>query len=217
MVEAFLLLLLGHMLGDYVFQTSQIAQNKSKKLKYLAIHTFVLWGCGFLAIAPCWTMNTFFWTLLLAMIHGGIDLIKYQFRTRPFTTSVRYFILDQVMHVSSIWVIAQFISLERPFLPPSIAFVMIVVIVHSYLVDIITYLIHDARNGRIYSRDLLNYLLLGVSFPIIVFHPVLGIVFFLGSLGIQILWKRPNRNLLTKYLLCAGMNGVFFSLWRWMF
>lgn len=217
MRDAFLLLLLGHMLGDYVFQTSQIARKKSKEIKYLMTHACILWASCFLVMLPDWNGHTFFWTLVLAVFHGGIDLIKYRFRNRAFTKTIRYFILDQTMHVATVSVISSFVVLDRVFLSPAIAFVGIVVIVDSYLVDIITYLIYDAKNGAIYTRDLLNYLLLGLSFPIIMLHPIAGVLFISAGLGIQILCKGPNRSLLTKYLLCASLNGVFYLLWRWCF
>jgi hypothetical protein len=105
-IHFFLRMLVGHLLGDFVFQPLWLAVEKRKGWPGLLLHTAVvtittgimIWG-----VIPQWLL----WTAVLFAVHLFID----QFRTFVFTDNqkgkgVILFILDQIVHLISIIIIS---------------------------------------------------------------------------------------------------------------
>lgn len=96
-MNVFLRLLLGHMIGDFVFQTGRIAEMKRVGLKGLLLHI------GLVMLATSVPMITFpGWirvVLVLGVVHLAIDAV----RTYPLRQLERwglpYFFVDQSVHV----------------------------------------------------------------------------------------------------------------------
>lgn len=93
-------LLLAHLLGDFVLQPNAwVADKMQKKHKsvylyaHLALH-------GLLAWLFSWSWHFAGYALLLALLHGLIDLLKLYFQK---TNTARYWLLgDQLLHLISI-------------------------------------------------------------------------------------------------------------------
>lgn len=105
-LQIFLLLLLSHLLGDFVFQTDQVVEKKRKKLIWLGIHSAIP-----SIIAFCLLANGQLWFIPLIMLitHAAIDFSKSKLESgkNPFLL----FVIDQFLHIIvlfflSIWAIS---------------------------------------------------------------------------------------------------------------
>lgn len=113
MVNIFLRLLLGHLVGDFVLQPLWLALSKRKGWQGLSLHVAIvvfvtaimIWG-----VVSCW----WFWVIVLFLLHLFID----QFRTFVFVDNSRgkgvvFFVLDQFAHVVSLAAIS-WLATGRP-------------------------------------------------------------------------------------------------------
>lgn len=99
--------LAAHFLGDFVFQTKKMVQNKHKPVyfaSHIAIHAVLM--CLFLANDTMW------WAIILVTIfHALFDWIKLKLASK--IKAPILFIADQVVHIATIIVVLMiFSSLE---------------------------------------------------------------------------------------------------------
>lgn len=106
----FTLLFLGHVLGDFYFQTESMAGNKKKKQSWIWLH-----GVLYLSamVVCCWTFGGS--KLILPAVcagaaHFAIDYIKF-FWDKKNGTVCKIFIADQILHIITIILTAIFIIL----------------------------------------------------------------------------------------------------------
>lgn len=90
-------LLLGHLLGDFVWQpASWVADKEIKKHKSVYLYLHILLH-GILAALLVWEISFIPYALLIAVTHGIIDLIKLNFQ-KP-NTKRSWFVADQIAHI----------------------------------------------------------------------------------------------------------------------
>ncbi|MGF1530517.1 MAG: DUF3307 domain-containing protein [Puniceicoccaceae bacterium] len=96
--EIWLLLLAAHCFGDFLLQPDRMAQNK-RKLGVLFLHAAIHGGMAYLILQQ-WS----WWVLPvpILLVHGLIDFIK----VRSMGSGPRAFLLDQALHLGSLWIIA---------------------------------------------------------------------------------------------------------------
>ncbi|MDF3128232.1 DUF3307 domain-containing protein [Kiritimatiellaeota bacterium B1221] len=89
-MREFAVLICAHILGDFLFQTNWIAQNKGR-IKGWWVHVLIHGALVYL-VAMQWGL----WKLPLAvaLLHGLVDLCKCRFPDTPKT-----FFIDQMVHV----------------------------------------------------------------------------------------------------------------------
>ena len=103
----FTLALIAHFLGDFHFQSQQLANQK--KLNFKALLTHLLWvGLPLLMIVIIFPfrINSFFFKVWLA--HFAIDFIKYFLTKKGFLKPLweKYvFLIDQILHLAAIFLI----------------------------------------------------------------------------------------------------------------
>lgn len=93
-------LLLAHLLGDFVLQPNHwVADKMQQKIKSIYLYAHILLH-GLLAWLVSWSWKFAGYALLLALLHGLIDLLKLYLQ-KPKTQ--RYWLLgDQALHLISI-------------------------------------------------------------------------------------------------------------------
>src|SRR6056297_760808 len=217
MFKAFLLLCLGHLLGDFVLQNSKIARGKSEHFSWLFLHSMIIWICSACLIIPAWTLHNLLIISGLAGIHFGIDMIKLCFQKKSFSKTFGYFILDQVLHVLSILFISPFLSVAPSYLPQSVAFLAITALMNTYFLDIFLYVFRSKRKPMVYSRDWMGYAFRGPSFFIWVWNGYAGgTVLLIGAL-VQFRLTQSLKGVGRQYGLCFVFNLCFFWIWRLIF
>jgi len=109
--EMLLVVWIAHLIGDFVLQTDRIAAEKDRKAEAMAVHG-VLYALPFAAVAFLYGGRASFLgtCAALALTHLAIDVSKRWWRTRqPWT-----YLLDQCLHVLSLFSAAYALSLADP-------------------------------------------------------------------------------------------------------
>lgn len=111
----FVRLLIAHCMGDFFLQPGSWVQAREEKgwratalYLHLGIHIVLLW-----LLSGQWAFG--YWALALGVVHGGIDMGKTALRKRlPAST---LFLLDQALHLLSLWIAARWYAHEMVFVP----------------------------------------------------------------------------------------------------
>ena len=100
----FIKLLLAHLLGDFLLQpTSWVAAKEMQKHKSIYLYLHIVLH-GLLAWLFVGKMDFGIYAAALAVIHGGIDLMKLHFQKSK--TKRYWFTADQILHLVSIALVA---------------------------------------------------------------------------------------------------------------
>ena len=75
--EYFILLLLGHILGDFYFQTKGLAEKKEKSKKWVLGHCLSYWGTMILIVLPVISYEIILAVTVASILHLVIDMTKY--------------------------------------------------------------------------------------------------------------------------------------------
>lgn len=103
----FLLLLLGHVLGDFYTQTPKMAKQKETELKIVLQHSLVYLLTMLAVSVPFMSKEIFVMDVLMAFSHMIIDLAKYFYLIKMKKKDLkRIFIMDQFLHVFCLIMIA---------------------------------------------------------------------------------------------------------------
>ena len=115
MLSLFTTLLLAHLLGDFPLQTDKIYALKLKGGLHILPHIFVHVLVTGLLLND-WRTS---WPLLLALgvIHFGIDWFKVAV---PLVSPDVDFIIDQAMHLATLFLLASWMPFVTPLLPMNV-------------------------------------------------------------------------------------------------
>lgn len=109
-------MLIGHVLGDFYFQNNKLAKAKKTSLQYVMIHN-ALYGIGLLMgllmilVYRKITMVDLYCWVILWILHGVIDTLKYFLGNKNKLTNRWIFIIDQILHIMSILVVTHFFGM----------------------------------------------------------------------------------------------------------
>ncbi|MBR6308058.1 MAG: DUF3307 domain-containing protein [Lachnospiraceae bacterium] len=108
MITKYLLILgVGHILGDFYFQTEKIAIGKDKSYKGVVIHSLEYWLSMLLVTIPVISLDMVLAATIVSLAHFLIDSLKYLLlKKKKIKKTGTVFILDQAFHVLSIYVMA---------------------------------------------------------------------------------------------------------------
>lgn len=108
MASKFLLILgIGHVLGDFYFQTDKMAREKDESWKGVIKHAIEYTLAVFLVILPVINTSLIKWALLYSASHLFVDAIKYKLLSNGKTKkSAKLFIVDQCFHIACLFTIA---------------------------------------------------------------------------------------------------------------
>lgn len=111
--EYFLVLLLGHIIGDFYLQTKGMAEKKEKSIKWVLCHGLYYAGTMLVIVLPIISIEILVAVMLAAILHLFIDVIKYGYlsgmakKKKKTQYKVRnMFFVDQTLHLFSLFIIA---------------------------------------------------------------------------------------------------------------
>lgn len=111
--EYFILLLLGHILGDFYFQTVGMAKKKDNSIKWVLFHCICYWISMLFVMIFTKSCETVFVTIVAAILHLVIDVLKYNYlllmSERQKKTQImerNIFFVDQILHLFCLGAIA---------------------------------------------------------------------------------------------------------------
>lgn len=198
MMNGIFQLFLGHLIGDYVLQTNFIAKYKNQKISVLMIHILIIFLSTSLIILPK-TLKSFLALILLSVIHFFIDIIKFKMNKNHFFQTTFYYILDQLMHFSSLIIISYFIENNGFLLDNRISLILSLAVFNSFFIGILSSFVYGSI--KTYKRDITGYILRGciplISFP--------GPVYLIISL--------PVFSVINYFFNKKEQNEKFFSLY----
>jgi len=105
----FLLLLAGHFLSDFFFQSSNIANNKGRSTKTLLQHGLWTFVVHSLVVFPFLNGQILLSMFALALVHIGIDWLKPRIYANR-GNSLLGFTLDQSLHLGTLIALAWIVS-----------------------------------------------------------------------------------------------------------
>lgn len=101
--ETILLLLIGHVLADYYFQTDNSVNNQT--LKVVLKHCLIYAVTMLVVILPLFSIEMVIAALIISLTHLIIDAAKFKLKQRKKLTyiqTVTVYIVDQLLHISII-------------------------------------------------------------------------------------------------------------------
>jgi hypothetical protein len=110
--EFMVVLLIGHLLGDFYFQTNQIANGKETSLPSLCMHCLYYWIAMLLTCVPVFSWKIILVATVASGIHLFIDITKFVYvsSTRKKSTLNEangiVYLLDQFVHLSCLGFLA---------------------------------------------------------------------------------------------------------------
>lgn len=96
--EYFLVLLLGHILGDFYTQTAKIAEKKKESLKWVWLHGLLYFVTNIIISIPVMSIEILILDIAASLLHAFIDVFKFVFMQKKKRDDSLIFILDQSLH-----------------------------------------------------------------------------------------------------------------------
>lgn len=110
--EYFLLLLLGHVLGDFYLQTKGMVEKKEKSIKWVLLHSLCYFGTMILISLPIISYEIILAITIASILHLVIDILKYSYLSVMTKKSKKtpviernIFFVDQLLHFLSLIII----------------------------------------------------------------------------------------------------------------
>jgi len=97
--ELILLLLIGHVLGDFYFQSDKMALNKKHHLNWLIKHILFNFMILIIMTLPFFNYNVFLLVIFNVIAHFIIDLFKIKIQKQNKLSEIQLFCLDQILHI----------------------------------------------------------------------------------------------------------------------
>ncbi|MBO4679014.1 MAG: DUF3307 domain-containing protein [Lachnospiraceae bacterium] len=108
MITKYLLLLgIGHILGDFYFQTEKISDKKDQSYKGVIAHSVEYLLSMLLVTIPVISLDMVLAAVIVSLAHFCIDSVKYLLlKSKKIRKTGSVFVLDQAFHVLTIFVMA---------------------------------------------------------------------------------------------------------------
>lgn len=101
-----MLMLLGHIVGDFYTQTPLISDRKKNELKWTFIHCILYFLTIFVICVPVLSIETLELAIIVSICHAVIDILKYFYLKKKKIENLTVFIVDQCLHLFCMVVIA---------------------------------------------------------------------------------------------------------------
>lgn len=103
-----ILLLLGHVIGDFYMQSRKMSDNKEKKFKWVMLHSMVYIIMMIFVSIPVMNLSVFIMDIAVSIMHMLIDVAKFVYIKvkKGKIDEKRIFIMDQVIHIVCLMITA---------------------------------------------------------------------------------------------------------------
>jgi len=99
-IQLMMILIFTHLMADYIFQTSQMAYNKTKSLKGVLTHELIVLLTSTI-ILSIYGLNGFLMAGIISISHFVIDYAKMK-ANRLFKIEIVGYLIDQLLHLGVI-------------------------------------------------------------------------------------------------------------------
>lgn len=118
--EYLILLLLGHIIGDFYVQTQEMAVKKDKSIRWVLIHCLGYFGIMVAVGMPFMKLEIFFMAVTASIIHFVINIGKYSYikkiskkHKRTLQREKNIFLTVQILHICCLIAIAYFMVIHN--------------------------------------------------------------------------------------------------------
>lgn len=112
-----LLLLLGHILGDFYVQTKTMSNKKDANIKWVYIHGLSYWVTMLIVILPVFSWEMIMSVTFASILHCLIDVCKYGYKRNIGKNSVikdrNIFIIDQILHFICLVFVSYYMTVKE--------------------------------------------------------------------------------------------------------
>lgn len=188
-----LYLILSHLFGDFLLQTSWVYKLKIRSQKGIFLHALICALMIPLVLFP-YVQSVTLWivTLLTGVTHFVFDTTKVAYEKKRTVFSLSPFVIDQIGHLSVALLCGLYLASENPaawpafdgwigatYLNGGFALVIAAAILVSYVADIVRYQVMRTKNPHAeYKRDYEGMLKRTFAFALFTF---LVVVYFVAS------------------------------------
>lgn len=114
----FIYLIIGHLVGDFLFQTSRLVEYKQRNIYGIVLHCLIIWFSQSLLLLPyLFSLKVWLTVTLISLLHFVIDFTKIKLKNK---TNVRLpiipFTIDQILHFSVLYFAYLLLKNELPLL-----------------------------------------------------------------------------------------------------
>ncbi len=106
--EPFIVLLVAHLIGDFILQTEKMALQKGHVLCWLILHATEL---GVITWLLCWSWTAWPVVLIVFLTHVVFDWVKARLKGHP----LKWYIIDQLGHLLTLWLCAMWMAHQLQF------------------------------------------------------------------------------------------------------
>ena len=102
-----ILFLIGHVLGDFYLQSSELALNKDESFKKLLKHSVIYLFSMMFVIIPVFSFQLLKWAFIISIAHFTVELIKFFIKNKITINDkidVLAYFVDQIIHILIIMV-----------------------------------------------------------------------------------------------------------------
>lgn len=185
---------LGHLIGDYVLQNGYIAAKKGKDIRVLGIHILLVYISQLVVLfGKDFSFREIIVVSFLGVSHFGIDYLKFLCKYK-FCRTWYYYIIDQMMHMATLLLSTQFVSVQ-PFLNRTFTVIVSIAIFNGYFLSI---LVHFIVSNGIYKRDYVGYLFRMLA-PLFYFWNIYSF-FIYALISLILITLRFSKTNLLNYL-----------------
>lgn len=200
---------LGHLFGDYVFQTGYIARYKSNKLLVLVEHVFIVFLCQLASLAGRgFGATQLFSVVALSGVHMGVDLVKKKCKTE-FCRSWIYYLVDQGLHVLSFIPFMFFFRDVAFFVPRTVAVVASVMVFNGYFIGI---LVHLMTSDKEYRRDYVGYVLRMLAPVLYLLGTRYFLVYAVAMMVVTVRYSKKKKSVLFDYLFSVTSTIILLEV-----
>ncbi len=223
----FYYLLLGHLLGDFTFQTDKIAEKKNNDDLWIIFHTIIVTLSTIIFSIP-FGIDLVLMAGINGLLHFIIDYFKSKLYIKNASFAFFYFLVDQTVHIFIIFIISQLVTPINTILPFSkneVTFLISFVFISSFSTIFVQYIlnIYFSSNNKSFfvgnERSIGNITRI-LSFFILYFAYIYSafITLFILSIGLAeyILYAKKwhlwmsIKYFMTKFILDVLMSSLGF-------
>ncbi len=147
-------LILAHLLADFTLQTNKIAEVKSKNIFGVMVHTLIFFMLS-LFLYNNFLENNWIYIVVIALSHFFIDTMRIvvikKYRKKD---SVLFFIVDQILHISIIFLVWKFfLVLSAPLMRERWVIVLALYIIATHFTTIFIYYLKNFDETSIKGKE----------------------------------------------------------------
>ena len=110
MVLIFKTTLIGHLLGDFYFQSSKLAKNKIKSKRSLITHALLYSITLLLLFWIIYAKTNYFYLSMVCLSHLIIDFFKTKIHKLNVISDIWLYFIDQILHTSILFIYSYLLS-----------------------------------------------------------------------------------------------------------